>query len=621
MARNRKAFFGGLRFSQQGAVLILMAFILGLGTVVYLLKAFDAASLQAKQDAKTYQTLKEAKAALIAWAVNHPNTPGLMPYPDRNGDGNYDNTSDCYASNVSFNTQFTLGRLPLFQNDPNCITHDTIDLSGVHDVSAASGLGEDFRDGAGERLWYEVSSNLLHDYKSTGPHSNGTSPVINPDIVNNPSYPWFVVRDRNGVVISNRVAAVIISAGAPVGAQDRSSGIADANQYLDKIVMADGTPYKNYGYQVLGVTPVQEFIIGDDLRLVAKSDPTYKNQSIEPYYYNDKLVYITIDELMAALSRRVAAEAKVQLVNYKSATATSSPPGYYPYASAMVSVEYYQKSNQYTGFLPIQQPVQTSPKSCSVTYANVNSSSAVCDFSSITNVEFTRTSGTFTSVTGTGCSRINSNKTCSCAITSGSSRCNGSSGRRFTCTTSGCSTAGTLPGSYVFKGVFSFTTSPKNVKANSFSGACSGCGDNTNTATCAYTATTPSGSFSYSVTTTPAAFNSATTSSVLPAWFIANSWQDYLFYAVSSNCTYGQLCNAPDINVGSKSSIQAMIAATGAPIVSVPFAVKGSAQSHSGCDVKEYLDSTENTNLDVKFEANNKLKASNYNDQTFVVAP
>ena len=31
-------------------------------------------------------TLGEAKAALIAWAVSHPNYPGQMPFPDRNDD-------------------------------------------------------------------------------------------------------------------------------------------------------------------------------------------------------------------------------------------------------------------------------------------------------------------------------------------------------------------------------------------------------------------------------------------------------------------------------------------------------------------------------------------------------
>lgn len=580
-----------IKSCQKGATLILMAFIIGLGTAAYLLKALNVSNLQDEQDRKTQQALKEAKVALIAWAVSHPNHPGIMPFPDRNDDlpQGYDGKSDCVTVGVA--GSHLIGMLPR--------------LSDVNCVSPHVGVSVDGRDATGERLWYSVSINLVRMSDASA------TPVINPGIVNAPSNPWFVVRDRNGVVISNRVAAVIIAPSTHSGTQDRSSGIANANQYLDKIVMADGTPYQNYGYQDAATNPIQEFIIGDDLRVVSETDPTYKNQAVEPYYYNDKLIYITIDELMAALSSRAAAEAKVQLLNYKKSTAISSPPGYYPNASALVSNEYYQKNAQYAGFLPIQQPIQTSSKSCSVNYATANASSATCDFSSITNVEFTRTSGTFTGTTGTECTRVNSNKTCSCAITSGNSRCNGAAGRRFICTTGGCSTTGNLPGTYVFNGVFN------GGKANSSSGACTGCG--LTVATCSYNPSALSGSFAYDVTTTPVPFNSATTNSVLPAWFTANNWQDYLYYAVSTNCTYGEACDTPNIKVGDKPSMQAMIATTGAPIISEPFATKGSAQTHSGCDVKDYLDSVENTNLDTTFEANNKQRAGNYNDQTFVV--
>ena len=600
---------------QKGAALILMAFIIGIATAAYLLHALNPERLRIEQDKKTYQSLNEAKQALIAWAVNHPNTPGLMPYPDRNGDGNYDDTSDCYISTVNFNTLFTLGRLPLFRSDPFCINAK---------ANVTYGLAEDFRDGANERLWYEVSSNLLHDYKNNGGNPNGTSPIINPSIVNNPNpiYPWFVLRDRNGVVISDRVAAVIIAPGAPRGAQDRSGGIANANQYLDKVVMADGTPYQNYGYQDPTTNPVQEFIIGDDYRVVAKNDPTYKNQSIEPYYYNDKLVYITIDELMAALSQRAAAEAKTRLINYKSATDLLTPlipnDGYYPFASAFVSTEHYQINNQFAGFLPSEQPTQTTFKTCSVTYTNANSSSSVCDSSSFASVDFTRASGTFTGIAGTECSRTNANKTCSCNVTSGTSRCNGTGGRRFTCSTAGCTTTGNLPGEYVFKGVFEFAAGVSPVKVNKESGICKGCGGNSVSCTSTGAA---SGDFSYDVTIIPVAFNSATTNSALPVWFTANSWQNYLFYSVSNNCVIGQLCNIPDIQVGGKLAVEAMLASVGSPIISAPFAVKGSAQTGSGCDVEDYLDSTENTNSDISFEASNKQRATNYNDQTFVVTP
>jgi hypothetical protein len=157
------------------------------------------------------------------------------------------------------------------------------------------------------------------------------------------------------------------------------------------------------------------------------------------------------------------------------------------------------------------------------------------------------------------------------------------------------------------------------VKINSSSGTCNACG---NTASCSYSAITPSGSFAYNVTTTIAPFNSATTNSVLPAWFTANNWQDYIYYAVSSNCTYGQPCSSPNITVGSKTAAQAMIATTGFPLIVDPYGVKNTApQTHSSCDVKDYLDSTENTNSDNIYESTSKQRALNYNDQTFVVAP
>lgn len=578
------------RHHQQGMALILIAFIVGLGASAMMYKMFNASSLQDQQDEKTMRVLSEAKAALIAWAVSHTNFPGIMPFPDRNDDPNkYDTRSDCVT--VGLNGSHLIGRLPV--------------LSDVNCVSPQNGLGFVLLDGDGERLWYSVSQNLIR--KSAA----DALPVVNPSMVNTPVLPWLVVRNRNGVIVSDRVAVVIFSPGAPLPNQNRAGGGADVNQYLDKVVMADGTPYKNYGYQDVATNPVQEFIIGDDYRKVSKLDPTYKDQSVEPYYFNDKLVYITIDELMSALSARAAAEAKAQLVNYKKSAT------YYPYASALVLDEYYQKNVQYGGFLPISQPQQTAAKGCSVSYANANSSSATCDFASITNVEFTRVSGTFNSATG-GCVLTGGNRTCQCATAVVGGNCS-RGGRRFTCTAAGCATVGNLPGSYVFNGAFQFVTSPTSVKINSASGACGGCG--TNTATCAYVAATPSGSFSYDVTTTPVAFNSATTNSVLPAWFVFNRWQDYLYYAVSSRCTYGELCATPDIRVGGKASLHAMLTATGAPIVRAPFAVKGAAQTHSGCDVKEYLDSTENINLDTVYEPNSKPRLMNYNDQTFVVAP
>ena len=556
---------------QKGAALILMAFIIGLAAVAYVLHALDPARLRAAQDKKTMQTLNEAKQALIDWSVNHPNTPGLMPYPDRNNDGNYDDRSDCYASNVNFNTIFTLGRLPLFKNDPNCVTADTIDTSGVHDTQVANGLSEDFRDGAGERLWYEVSSNLLHDYKSSAAHSNGASPVINPSIINNPdpNYPWFVVLDRNGVVISDRVAAVIIAPGAASGIQDRTGGIANANQYLDKIVMADGTQYQNYGYQVPGTTPVQEFIIGDDFRVVAKNDSTYKNQSIELYYYNDKLVYITIDELMYALEKRVLQEAKDSLNKFKTAK------GYYPFAAGLGSATNPNQCTQgnFRGLLPVNAPAMHTCTCASGTTGVCN-----CNFDVVTKVSFTRKSGSFATtganVARGACSVSLDKKTCTC---NGDGACKSTAGvEQFKCTACGQCTA-TITGTN--SKAFVFTTT---ATLNAVNGDCS---DNAGTVECD---NKPNGDFTIDACDNNEQIKSLPAAGgLLPAWFKANQWEKYIVYTVSSDCASTGTCLAnaspPKITVGLNQNINAIVAGS-------------LVNPNNSCNIANYLSSAENTN-------------------------
>ena len=580
---------------QKGAVLILIAFIIGLATAAYLLHAFDPARLRLEQDKKTMQSLNEAKQALIAWAVSHPNTPGLMPYPDRNGDGNYDDTADCYISTVNFNPIFTLGRLPLFRNDPFCITNDTIDTSGVHDTQVINGLSADLRDGTGERLWYEVSSNLLHDYKSSAVHSNGASPVINPSIINNLT--WFVVRDRNGLIISDRVAAVIIAPGAPSGAQDRTGGIANANQYLDKIVMADGIPYQNYGYQNPATNPVQEFIIGDDFRMVAKNDPTYKDQAIEPYYYNDKLVYITIDELMAALEKRVGEQVRANLTAYATANA-----GAYPFAAKLGSSKFYAcQTNNLTGFLPVTNPAPTSA-TCNYTRAgsNVAADCGAGGFGEVASIFFRKTLTNFTASAG-GCTF--SGRDCSCR---GAGSCTRGA-QIFQCdANANCDTAGTTAGEVRFiggefdaatmAGTCNVPTAGNTCQESAVDVRCTGIG---------------AGSVTRNICTDPV-FNTGT--SQLPAWFTANRWQDYVYYEMT------RPTNMDSIAVGNR-KVGAMVATMGRPIKSVPLAFKGSQQLRPSCNVNDYLDSAENISVNSLYDATSKKRANNYNDQTFTVAP
>ncbi len=545
---------------QQGAVLLLMTLVLAVSATAFAFKALNQSNVQIEREKITLNALTEAKAAVIGWSVSHPNLPGSMPFPDRNGDGNYDGNSDCYTG--TFNYSFLLGQLPWLGQTNPCT------------ALPLTGFGVDVRDGSGNRLWYAVSRNLVHDYQT------GTDPIINPGIITSPTYNWMTVYDKRGNLISNRVAVVIIAPGAIVGAQDRSAAAPNASEYLDSFYLAAGGGIKsNTGYTL----PDEDFYMGEDMRNVPESDTTYQH----PYYFNDKLVYITIDELMAEVEKRAATEAKNVLNSYNTTN------GFFPYAAPLANpLTHSCQTSTLSGLLPTATSASTSCTCAS----NVN---CTCAFSKITNVQYIRTSPTATWTSNTGsCSR--SGVTCTCT---GAGSCTRTT-RTFSCTSAGvCTLSGGASGSYKFNGVF---TSPA-AQVNTRTGSCT-------LGSCGAVTCTGSGTFSYTpcsdlaLPTYPAA-NS------LPSWFTTNNWQDYLYYSLARP--------TPTMTAGSRTGLTALLIATGAPITASPFAVKGSAQTRpsTSCNVNDYLDSAQNTNGDTTFDAPNLSKSSSYNDRTFIVAP
>lgn len=630
--------------SQSGAALILIMFILGLAIAAYTIKAFTAASMQARQDEETMKTLGEAKAALIAWAVSNPN-PGQMPFPDRATDGDYDGFSDCFSKNLTtFKYKFLLGQLPIYGQTSPC-------------VLPWNGLGGNWLDSQNNRLWYAVSRNLVHDYEllSNDPTSE---PVINPGMINGPysnppylrqghttAYPWFQVYDANGVLLSDRVAAVIIAPGSPINNQNRSA-TADPDQFLDQVVMSDGITYKNYGFPI-DDSDIQKFIVGQNGKTVSDTDLRYQH----PYHFNDKLVYITIDELMAALEKRVANEARNALKQYQ------VDYGVFPYAAPLGSINSYSCiDNTTSGLLPLDANPSTA---CTCASSN----SCTCSFNDIDNVIFTRNNLSWNSSTP-GCTY--SGGVCTCAS---AGKCEILLGpiplAEFSCDGNGvCNTSGLISSS----GSFNFTGTFSRTNVNTTTGACThSCG--TNTVSCNGTGSFSSGSCAdpglsptVSVTlggtnqlTTTSNFitqgviagmnasgvgipdgtivNSVTNTSVIisqdatstgpaditfsrfPSWFEANDWQDYIYYTISRGA-------ASPMTVGTKTGVTALLATTGRAIDNAPFAeMKAALQSRVSCDVVDYLDSSSNADGDEIYDATNKPRTLNYNDQLFIVAP
>lgn len=595
-SKSPRLSFSKTSFNQKGAALIFMAFILGLGAAVYVLKTYNSDNAKVRQDEKTSQALNEAKVALIAWSVNHSSTPGQMPWPDRNGDGNYDGSSDCVVGAGTFQYSLLLGQLPSLPTTSPCLDPNN-GLTVYAGLSTYPSLGQDFRDAQGNRLWYAVSRNLVRDYE----HSE--DPVINSGMINSPhaitpylrqggteSYPWLKVLDRNGNLVSDRVAAVIIAPGNPLGAQNRSAAAPNAAEFLDSFQIG-ATVYNNSSYSL----PNEDFVMGEDSRNVPLSDTTF----VKPYNFNDKLVYITIDELMAALEKRVGEQVRSSLKTYRNTN------GYYPYASQLGSVLNFSgeqnaagTSGLSSGFLPANY------QSCNYAATDATHSSISCiqpifdaAASSITQIRFYGSSA-FTAASS-GCTISGSNR-CYCT---GTGSCSNAT-MTFSCNLNNCSAIGSgATGDIRIRGGKLTFSSGGCVHTTFPTKNALGCSDTT---TSRITCNSMNGSV--------ASNGDARFDTLLPAWFNQNMWGSYMYYQMTRPAS-------STIAVGSRVA-EAVVVTAGRPIDSIPFSVKGAAQTPPSCNaINEYLDSTENTNGDAIYEPTSKLRAGNYNDQTFTVSP
>ena len=586
---------------QKGAALILMAFIIGLAVIAYLLHALDPQRLRLEQDKKTMQTLNEAKQALIAWSVSHKYNPGQMPWPDRNGDGVYDGSSDCVTT--LFQYSFLLGQLPSKPDTSPCLDPNN-GLTVYTGLSTYPSLGKEFRDAQGNRLWYAVSRNLVYDSE------HNESPIINPGMINPPyaitpylrqggtqAYPWLQVLDRNGNLVSDKVAVVIIAAGDPLVGQNRAAVAPNASEFLDSFKIGAAN-YKNSDSAIAD----EDFIMGEDSRNVPSSDPTF----VQPYNFNDKLVYITVDELMYVLEKRVLEEAKNTLKAYYVTN------GYYPFAAGLNSATNPNQCVQgnYRGLLPVNAPLS---HTCSCTSSTKTCS---CNFSVVSSISFTRSSGTFAAFGAngpTGACTVSPTNTCTC---NGVGSCKRSSGAvQFSCDACGTCTAA-VAGTNKFNTMGTFTS------------AAGICTNTSNQATCS---TSANGTFTLSACADSPIPTSPTINGLAP-WFLANHWENYIYYATSSNCTStGVNCTTatPQLTVGTKSNIRAVLASPGAAIVAAPYAAsKSLAQSaRPSCEIKDYLDATENTNQAIANGLQDFLyqitqnRGESYNDQIVIVAP
>ncbi len=288
---------GAPRRLQRGIALLAFSVLLAIVSVGLLVERLSSRSQgNTARERSSNEVLAKAKSDLIAWSVSHPTEPGRLPWPDRNGDGNYDGGSDCVTT--GFANTHLLGRFPYAGDAAPC---DVVPF------------GSFTVDGYGEPLWYAVSRNLLWNRGQSG-----TDPPLNPGLLDGgASYPWLTVRDESGNVLSNRVAAVIIAPGGVVGNQARGGAAPNPDQYLDN-AMVGATSYDNSDADL-------DFIMYPDSRkTVTDSDS-----------FNDQLIYITIDELMRPVEKRALGDAAVALQTYR--TNRGRYPWLSPYRDPKIS--------------------------------------------------------------------------------------------------------------------------------------------------------------------------------------------------------------------------------------------------------------------------------------------
>jgi hypothetical protein len=331
---------------QRGAVLLLAMLVLLVGGSYLFIRTVSTSSSARATEAQGRQMLAEAKNALLAWSVaavdntldagQVASRPGQLPAPDMyataNGDKpgalvnaiRYDGWSDRYC----IHTAWTLAQ-PLRgiiggnwanNNSIRCmgkLPWKTLGLSYTG-LTRNTVSPPDLLDPAGRVPWYVVSNNLIDWQAGPCPTRLDTATAASVQTANNCGtaatatrpFPWITVLDAYGNTVTTRGAAVLLLAGAPVArqaaplVQTRTGANTPAN-YLDTVTNAAcGGACDNAAYNTAPVATQPITLIQCVDQDTARNDPRFT----QPYTCNDRLVVITIDELIDRAAARIAAD-------------------------------------------------------------------------------------------------------------------------------------------------------------------------------------------------------------------------------------------------------------------------------------------------------------------------
>ncbi len=306
-------------FRQRGIVFLLAVLVLLVAGLASLFLFAAGNTIVTAQRLKSETTdiarLRTVKDALIGYAIGAyggGSRPGQLPPPDTlegaPAVGNYDgNGNPGCLDGTKLNGLPPLNDSSAKSRNLRCIGRIPWRTLGLQPEAL------DENDPLGSMMWYAVSANLADPNFCLERLNSGTislaHDVVAPFACPNaaPPFPWLKVCSELGRVINDRVAFVLMLPGKPIATQGRAQQRAlnvkpQPSDFLDAIALPPGwssiPPADRCStYDNAGLT--NEFVIA------TQSD-----------FFNDRLVYVTVDELAAEIERRVAFEVRASIDSF-----------------------------------------------------------------------------------------------------------------------------------------------------------------------------------------------------------------------------------------------------------------------------------------------------------------
>lgn len=289
-----------LTHAQQGGAFIVMLVIMVLGVSAVMIGTLNIKALHISNDNKNAVVLAQAKEALISYATTS-SLPGSLPCPDTAGNGEAATASDC---------PHYIGYLPW----------------------KTLGLPE-LRDSSGAPLWYALSRNFRKDIANNPINSDSTGTI-----------------SITGSLATSQAVAVIFAPGPTLNDQSRSNTATALCTTNDTVVS-----------QALCAT---NFLEGSNANpsLPASPNTQYLSSDVSETF-NDQMNFITTENILPGVEKRIAREIKQCLDDYAAQPSLTNPAeriNKYPWAAPVSPVGYTSTSNTVFGRVPDAPTITTS---------------------------------------------------------------------------------------------------------------------------------------------------------------------------------------------------------------------------------------------------------------------